>query len=240
MLAHPKTARAKAAAFAVGILAAAGAVAGCDLQEDSDLERGRDLFVQECGVCHALTEARTAAEVGPDLDASFARAREVGMDQDTIEGVVERQIAYPRPADPQNTDVYMPASLVEGRDAEAVSAYVASVAGVEGIEPPELGDGEQIFTDICGGCHQLDAANTAGGVGPNLDEVLPGKSEDEVRNSIRAPNDEITEGFDEPSIMPVYDENAMPDQDLAELVDYLLSSVGGGSGSGGSAGGSGS
>lgn len=232
MLAHLRNAR-RTAGLAVLALLAAGGVAGCDLQEDSDLDRGRDLFVQECGVCHALTEARTAADIGPSLDSSFAEARANGMDQDTIEGVVQKQIEAPRDADPSNTAVYMPADLVEGRDAEAVAAYVASVAGVPGIEPPELGSGMEIFVDTCGGCHQLDAANTAGGVGPSLDEVLPGQNAAMIEESIRAPNEEISAGFDDPSIMPVYDANALPDQALDDLVQYLLDSVGGGGGSGG-------
>ena len=60
------------------------------------------------------------------------------MDQDTIEGVVQSQIENPRPASPEDVEVYMPANLVEGEDAEDVAAYVASVAGVPGIEPPEF------------------------------------------------------------------------------------------------------
>ena len=64
-------------------------MAGCDLQEDADLERGRDLFIAKCGTCHQLAEAATTAEVGPNLDAAFAAARADGNDQDTIEGVVQ-------------------------------------------------------------------------------------------------------------------------------------------------------
>lgn len=38
----------------------------------ADTERGRMLFVQKCGTCHALAQAGTTAEVGPDLDDAFA------------------------------------------------------------------------------------------------------------------------------------------------------------------------
>ena len=95
-------------------------------------ENGRALFVEKCGTCHALGEAATTAEIGPDLDAAFADARASGMDDDTIEGVVQSQIANPREADPEDTNIYMPADLVEGQDAEDVAAYVAEVAGVPG------------------------------------------------------------------------------------------------------------
>ena len=214
-----------AATVAFGLLAA-----GCDLQEDADLERGRTLFQTNCGTCHALAEAGTSAQVGPDLDASFAAARESGMDQDTIEGVVERQIAnprIPREGDPNYDQVFMPADIVTGHDAVDVSAYVASVAGVPGIEPPPLGDPAQVFTEKCGSCHALEAAGTSGTTGPNLDEVLPGQSAQQVAQSIRDPEQRISPGF-EGGIMPPFDENEIPEQNLQELVQYLLSSVGGG------------
>ncbi|HXH83822.1 MAG TPA: c-type cytochrome, partial [Candidatus Tectomicrobia bacterium] len=107
------------------------------------MERGRNLFIENCQACHTLAEAGTSATVGPNLDASFAAARETGMDQDTIEGVVQAQIENPRTireGNPNYDKIYMPADLVTGRDAEAVAAYVASVAGIPGIEPPPLPD----------------------------------------------------------------------------------------------------
>jgi mono/diheme cytochrome c family protein len=163
------------------------ALGGCDLQEDADLDRGRQLFVDQCGRCHTLAEAATTATLGPDLDAAFAEARERGMDNDTIEGVVSAQIANPRPASPENTSLYMPADLVTGEDADDVSAYVASVAGVPGIEPPEApgGPGGQVFADNgCGGCHTLEAAGSTGTSGPNLDDALQGMSAREIEQSI--------------------------------------------------------
>src|SRR5215212_4250612 len=109
--------------------AAVAAFSGCDLQEDAETDRGQQLFVQTCGSCHALTAAGTSANIGPDLDFAFKAARASGMDQDTIEGVVENQIENPRPSSPDNTQTYMPANLLEGEDAKDVAAYVASVAG---------------------------------------------------------------------------------------------------------------
>jgi mono/diheme cytochrome c family protein len=216
--------------------------AGCDTQEEADLDRGRDLFVNGCGTCHALAEARAGATIGPDLDSAFAQARADGMDQDTIEGVVEKQISNPRPVDEGDADydqVYMPQDIFTGSDASDVAAYVASVAGVEGIEPPPLGDGQDIFTASCGGCHALEAAGTAGGVGPDLDEVLPGQDAALIEESIRDPEAQISAGF-EAGIMPVFDENAIPPENLQDLVDYLIDSTGGAtadSASGGSGGG---
>ena len=215
-------------AAAVAALALAGA-AGCDSQEDADLERGRALFVENCGTCHSLAEAATTAQVGPDLDASFAGARRTGMDQDTIEGVVQNQIAVPRKVDQDDPDyaqVYMPADLVTGQDAEDVSAYVASVAGIPGIAPPEApgGEGGQVFANNgCASCHTLEAAGAAGNVGPNLDESLAGQTEKSIEQSIVDPNAEIVSGFPA-NVMPSY-EGEIPEDELQALVEFLFTST---------------
>ena len=222
--------RGRAILLAVAALLAGGVVTGCDLQEDADLERGRTLFQSNCGTCHTLAEAGTAATIGPDLDASFAAARDVDMDQDTIEGVVESQIENPRTSnqeDPDYDKIFMPANLVAGRDAEDVAAYVASVAGVPGIEPPPLGEPEQVFVELCGSCHTLAEAGTAGTTGPSLDEVLPGQDAEQIAESIRDPEAKISPGFPG-GVMPVFDDNRIPEENLQALVDYLLQSVGGG------------
>jgi mono/diheme cytochrome c family protein len=212
------------AAIAVAALAV---LPGCDLQESSDTDRGEQLFIQKCGSCHALTDAGTSATVGPDLDLAFKAARAAGFDQDTIEGVVESQIQNPRPASPEDVAVYMPADLVTGDDAADVAAYVASVAGVEGIKPPVF-IAPEFFATNCGGCHVLEAAGTTGNIGPNLDDVLPGQSPEEVSMSITDPAAKATPGFD-PNVMPAtFGESLTPEQ-LRQLVNYMLRSVGGGS-----------
>lgn len=208
-------------------LAGALAIGGCDLQEDADLERGRELFVAKCGTCHVLSEAATTAETGPNLDAAFAAARAAGNDQDTIEGVVQSQIENPRPAPPEQTDLYMPANLVSGQDAENVAAYVGSVAGVPGIEPPLAsgGPGGQVFADNgCGSCHTLQAAGSSGNVGPNLDENLPGQSAADIEQSIIDPAAEIVSGFG--NVMPATYEAAITPDDLKLLVEFLQDCAG--------------
>ena len=160
---------------AVAALGALTAVTGCDLQENADPERGEQLFTQNCGSCHALTAAGTNADVGPNLDLAFEAARASGMDQDTIEGVVRARSRTPARPAPRTSRSTCRANLVEGDDAEDVAAYVASVAGVPGIEPPEF-LAPEFFATNCGGCHTLSAAGTTGTVGPNLDDVLPGQA----------------------------------------------------------------
>ncbi len=225
---------ARLGAVAVALIGGA-AFAGCDTSEDADVVRGRALFIAKCGTCHALTEARTSANVGPDLDASFAQARADGMDSDTVEGVVQTQIAAPREIaeGASNYDrVYMPANLVEGQDAEDVATYVANVAGVPGIKPPELGDAENIFTQQCAQCHGLEPG-TGSGVGPNLGDSLKGQDAKYILKQIVDPNSDIYPGFPE-GVMPQDFGTQIPTDKLNELVQYLLDNA---SGAGASAGG---
>jgi cytochrome c2 len=223
-------------------LAAAGLIglAGCDTNENADLERGRDLFVTQCGTCHTLAQAGTGATVGPNLDAAFADARASGMDNDTIEGVVQAQIANPRTVEegnPEYDKTFMPADLVTGQDAEDVAAYVGSVAGVPGAQPPPLGTPEEVFVEKCGSCHTLQAAGTAGTVGPDLGEVLPGMSAREIEQSIVDPDAKIAQGY-EAGVMPQdFEQQLAQDNALQDLVQYLIQSVGGGGVGGGGAGG---
>jgi mono/diheme cytochrome c family protein len=219
-----------------GVLIAAAATAalvvlpGCDLQETADTEKGRTLFVEKCGTCHAFKEAPTTAEVGPDLDAAFQAARESGMDSDTIEGIVESQISNPRFTDP-DSPAYMPANLVEGEDAADVAAYVAEYAGVPGVEPPipaDAGPGAEVFlTQGCGSCHtlaELDDVAT-GTVGPNLDEVIPGQSPQEVEKSIVDPDAEIAQGFPSGVMPDTYGQDLTPKQ-LQDLSDFIVEAAG--------------
>jgi mono/diheme cytochrome c family protein len=216
------------------------AIAGCDLQENADPENGRQLFIASCGSCHILQEAGTTATIGPDLDASFANARAVGMDSDTIEGVVENQIANPRFTEPDDP-TFMPADLVVGDDVTDVAHYVAQVAGVPGIEPPVApgGPGGQVFADNgCAACHILGAAQATGTVGPDLDEVLVGMSPKEILESIVDPAANITPGF-AAGVMPATYGDEISAKELDQLVEFLFGSTnapegskGGGNGGG--------
>jgi mono/diheme cytochrome c family protein len=219
-------------ALAAGLVAT-GSLAlmtGCDLQENADLERGEQLFTQKCGSCHALTGAGTNADVGPNLDLAFQQARASGMDQDTIEGVVTDQVQNPRPASPEDTAVYMPEDLVKGEDLRDVAAYVASVAGVPGIEPPEF-IAPEFFATNCGGCHTLSQAGTTGTTGPNHDDTLGSMSAQQISEQIVNPDSEIAAGF-QAGVMPQnYGETLTP-QDLRALVQYLQQAIGGQGGAG--------
>lgn len=208
------------------LVAIAVAATGCGTG-DADTERGRDLFVQNCGTCHAMAQAGTSAQIGPDLDQAFGAARASGQTDSTIEGIVEAQVEYPRPST-DNPAVSMPADIVTGQDLEDVAAYVGRYAGVPGAAPPQVpgGPGAQVFANNgCGGCHTLAEAGSGGQVGPNLDEELPGQSAAMIEKSIVDPNADVVKGFPA-NVMPANYGQTLSPQELEDLVQYLLASVG--------------
>ncbi len=194
-LAPAKPRRAAVVVFVV--IAAALFMAGCGsvgyTEGTGDRSKGKELFVQKCGSCHALADAGTEGRIGPNLDYAFLESRRNGLGESTIVQVVRGQIAYPI----TNTSTGapgMPANLVEGQDADDVASYVASVAGIGDPNaaaptpkptpsptpepsPGAAGDataGKAVFaTAGCASCHTLADADAHGTVGPNLDEAKP-------------------------------------------------------------------
>ena len=118
-------------------MAAGGA--GCGREDQPDLANGKEMFVGKgtCGSCHALKRAGTKGTQGPNLDQAFGPARRDGLGDDTVEGVVLRQIGHP----PKSSN--MKAGLVTGDDARDVAAYVALVAGQGGKDTGALANAGQ-------------------------------------------------------------------------------------------------
>lgn len=73
-------------------------------------ERGRDLFVDNCGSCHTLEAAGTQGAIGPDLD-------ELRPDRERVLAAIERGPGA------------MPSNLVSGQEAEQVAEFVAGTGG---------------------------------------------------------------------------------------------------------------
>src|SRR5258705_4464056 len=74
-----------------------------------------------------------------------------------------------------------------GGCAVAIVAVVAAGWGggnsADPADPQVSAHGKQVFTQRCGNCHALKAADTRGGVGPNLDDVKP--DEDKVTKTVQ-------------------------------------------------------
>jgi mono/diheme cytochrome c family protein len=227
---------ARALAGAGALVLAALVTVGCGtvgLSEEGsgDRIRGKELFSEKCGSCHVLADAGTAGVIGPNLDDAFVQSREDGIGRTTIQSIVRGQIAYPTENPPTGLPG-MPADIVKGDDAEAVAAYVASVAGLpvqggaaeaggETTAPTETGAaggtepaGAAIFADSgCGSCHTLAAAGSSGTIGPNLDESMPSKE---------LAIDRVTNGA---GAMPPFKDSLSPEQ-IEMVADYVAASAG--------------
>lgn len=192
---------------------------------------GKELFQQRCGGCHALADAGTNGNIGPDLDDAFAQAREAGMTSETFTQVVASQIRFPiehpvtgapgmpGPDGPMGTlpncdDVEGDAFCVEDQDGaiEDVATYVGAVAGT-GVTAEQPTDGKSIFTANCGSCHTLADAGTAGAVGPNLDDARPPKD---------LVVDRVTNGQ---GAMPSF-ADSLDEQQIQAVADYVSGAAG--------------
>lgn len=226
MLRRPNPIRVLLALAALAAIAVAAS--GCGTST-ADVNRGRVLFVQKCGVCHTMAQAGTTAQIGPNLDDAFAAAREAGEGGETVEGIVEAQVELPRPST-DNPNNSMPADVVSGQDLEDVAAYVGMYAGVPGAAPPKAagGPGAQVFaSNGCGGCHILAAAESGGTIGPNLDEVLPGHTPAAITETIVEPNAEVLKGYPA-NVMPQNFGETLTPKEIMDLVQYLVKETKGG------------
>jgi mono/diheme cytochrome c family protein len=107
--------------------------------------------------------------------------------------------------------------------------------GETGEAPPAeaQGDpaaGKEVFDSAqpaCGSCHTLEAAGSTQTLGPNLDEGLADKDAAFIRESIVDPDADVTEGFPD-SLMPEDYGDKLSDQELNDLVAFLVDSTSGG------------
>jgi mono/diheme cytochrome c family protein len=224
---------------ALGFAAAALLAGGCGsegIPDESGASQGKEQFVDSCGGCHALGDAQTKSEVGPNLDDAFAYVRDEGFDDSSIRSLVRNQIEYPV-EDPVTGEQGMPgpdetlpecdgegepANCVQDQDeaADAISAYIASVAGTEASLQAAAGggatgtDGKSIFTSAgCGSCHTLADAGTSGTIGPNLDESMP---------SVQLAIDRVTNGSGQ---MPSFSDD-LNEAQIRAVAEYVSEAAG--------------
>jgi mono/diheme cytochrome c family protein len=85
--------------------------------------------------------------------------------------------------------------------------------------------GKEIFTATaqppCSSCHTLKEAGATQTIGPNLDEVLKGKDAAFIHESIVDPKAEVATGY-QPGIMPDTYGEQLDEQQLADLVAFLV------------------
>ena len=98
------------------------AVAVGGLHLNKQQEEGRTLFARSCAVCHTLAAVKSVARIGPNLDVR------VGEDISTPAGRKALVLSAIKEGRARGLG-QMPALLYQGKEAEAVAAFVAAVAG---------------------------------------------------------------------------------------------------------------
>jgi mono/diheme cytochrome c family protein len=242
--------RARALTSACALLVAALVTAGCGtvgLSEEGtgDRVRGKELFSEHCGSCHTLADAGTKGVIGPNLDDAFVQSRADGIGDTTIQSIVRGQIAYPTEQPPTGLPG-MPADLVTGEDADAVAAYVASVAGLP-VQPsgaPEAGGETEPGSETEAGGETEPGETTpeaGGGTEPAGAAIFAdsgcgschtlaaagtsgtiGPNLDETKPSKELAIERITNGA---GAMPPFADSLSPEQ-IEMVADYVASSAG--------------
>ena len=100
--------------------------------------------------------------------------------------------------------------------------------GGDGAAAGDPAAGRDVFDAAgCNTCHTLSDAGATGQAGPNLDEVLQGQDAAFIHESIVDPDAMVAEGFS-PDLMPENYGQQLSEQELADLVAYLVQATGGG------------
>jgi mono/diheme cytochrome c family protein len=236
---------------ACAVLLAALAATGCGsggLTSGGDAATGKELFSgkAQCASCHTLADAGSKGAIGPNLDDAFRQARADGLGEATIRAVVRDQISYPI-EEPNTGAPGMPADLVEGHDADAVAAYVASVAGLSSGGAEAAGGGG---TDTTGGTETTGGTDTTGGTETTGEDAAGADGEaifaeagcggchtleaagasgnvgpnlDDAKPSHELVVDRVTNGK---SPMPSFKDQYSPEQ-IDAVADYVVASTGG-------------
>lgn len=233
------------------VVAAALVLAGCGSSGklaagEGNRSQGKRLFQQKCASCHALADAGSKANIGPNLDEAFKYARDEsveqqGFDESTIRDVVRGQISYPveNPVTgqtgmpsidktlPQCKKKGDPPGCVDDQDAAAddIAAYVAAVAGLPvRAQPGGSGGGAAGgggATDgksifASAGCSGCHTLAAAGASG-NV-----GPNLDEAKPSVDRAIQRVTEGK---GAMPSF-EGRLSEAQIKAVADYVAKSAG--------------
>jgi mono/diheme cytochrome c family protein len=97
----------------------------------SGLEKGKTLFVTNCGACHTLYAAGTDGNFAPNLDILLAPSGPPTgpTAKQTIDATQGRVLNAIDNGVDSNAPGRMPAGILSGAQAEEVATFVATVAG---------------------------------------------------------------------------------------------------------------
>ena len=162
---------------------------------------GTDLYGANCIECHG-PQGRGIPERGPSLRGVGARAADFYL-----------RTGYMPLGNPHDQPHRKRVQFTKRELAELV-AYVASFGGGPSIPRPEpargsLAEGQELFTEHCAGCHQIDAEGgyVTNAVAPALDRASPVEIAEAVRTG--------------PYLMPRFSEKQIGDDELNSIIRYV-------------------
>jgi ubiquinol-cytochrome c reductase cytochrome c subunit len=162
---------------------------------------GTDLYGANCIECHG-PQGRGIPERGPSLRGVGARAADFYL-----------RTGYMPLGNPHDQPRRSRVQFTKRELAELV-AYVASFGGGPSIPRPEpargsLAEGQELFTEHCAGCHQIDAEGgyVTNAVAPPLDRASPVEIAEAVRTG--------------PYLMPRFSEKQIHDDELNSIIRYV-------------------
>jgi ubiquinol-cytochrome c reductase cytochrome c subunit len=178
----------------------------------SPVDWGEQLFGANCVTCHGPNGGGITAPVhgagdeeglGPSLRGVGARAADFYL-----------RTGY-MPLDDVHKEPHRSRVLFSKGELAALVAYVASLGGGPLVPHPHpergnLADGQQLFTEHCAGCHQIDAQGgyVTNAVAPALDQASPVEIAEAVRTG--------------PYLMPRFSGKQISAAELDSIVRYVL------------------
>ena len=134
----------------VKVVSGQGAESAAPVAVASQDEDGKELFANNCGPCHTLAAAGADGVVGPNLDQLLAPGGNA-----TYEGSYNRAFSAITCGFGNGR---MPAGILQGENAQEVSAFVGAYAGQAGSESEPLEDTDEAPRGEVPSCAEDDAA----------------------------------------------------------------------------------
>ena len=119
----------------VKVVTSQGAESAAPVKVESQDQDGKQLFANNCGPCHTLAAAGSDGVVGPNLDQVLAPAG-----NNTYEGSYDRALTAITCGYGEGR---MPAGILQGENAQEVSAFVGAYAGQAGDTSEPLVDTDE-------------------------------------------------------------------------------------------------
>ena len=133
----------------VKVVSGQGAESAAPVAVESHDEDGKQLFANNCGACHTLAAAGADGIVGPNLDQVLAPGGNA-----TYEGSYNRALSAITCGGLGTGR--MPAGILQGENAQEVSAFVGAYAGQAGDSSEPLEDTDEAARGPAPSCTEED------------------------------------------------------------------------------------